>query len=154
MLFMERKGLMVFCFLAILLTCISCASGYYDPYPGNSAMSAEWKWHYAQSYSQDKLAATGVQITDYDIAYARMEVASAVKDCSNMGGVWCTYANDDRNALQEMINVQAQQENNPSPVAVDTSPIPDLTNIINSAYSQLVFVWSNLRYTIRNIFGF
>jgi hypothetical protein len=57
-----------------------------------------------------------------------------------MGGVWCTYANDDRNALQRMLNVQARQANNPSPVVVDSGPIPDLTNIISSAWNQLVAI--------------
>jgi hypothetical protein len=149
-----QKGVMVaFCILGIIISCVSCASGY-DPYPGNPGMSAEWKWNYAQSYSEKELAATGVQITDYDIEYAKGKVATAEHDCSNMGGVWCTYANDDRNALQRMLNVQARQSNNPSPVVVDSGPIPDLTNIISSARDQLVFVWSQLRYTVRNIFGF
>ena len=132
--YMQRTGLIAFLILAIIISCISCVYAQSVPvvpspvkdqnagtmYP-DVAMGSDYKWSHAQSHTQVELAASGIQITDSDIAYARMEVASAVKDCSNMGGVWCTYANDDRNALQEMINVQAQQENNPSPVAVDTA---------------------------------
>ena len=103
-------------------------------------MSAEWKWNYAQSYSEEELAATGVQITDYDIEYARGRVADAEKDCSDRGGVWCDYAKGDRNALQKMLRVQARQANKPQPVVIDSGPIPDLTNIISSAWSQLVAI--------------
>lgn len=134
---MERKGLMIFCLLAILLSCISCASAYYDPYPGNPAMSAEWKWNYAESYPEDELAATGVQITDYDIEYARGRVAKAEKDCSDRGGVWCEYASGDRNALQKMRNVKARQSGI-APEVVDSGSIPDLTNVIDSAFKELV----------------
>jgi hypothetical protein len=132
---MQNGGLAAFCILAIMVSGISCVSAQADISTGS-----DYKWSYAQTYSEEQLAASGLTITDNDIAFARGRVKSAEKDCSNMGGLWCTYANDDRNALQRMLNVQAGQENNPSPAEVDTGPIPDLTNIISSAWSQLVAI--------------
>ena len=134
---MQHPGPLALGLLALTLVCVTCASGY-DPYPGNPAMSAEWKWNYAQSSKTvDDLAAAGVQITDYDITYARAKVASSKKDCSNMGGVWCTYLNNDVAALQRMVDVQARQGSNPSPEIIDIGQVPDLTNVIDSAWKQL-----------------
>jgi hypothetical protein len=136
MLFMERKIVMILCLLAAF-TCISCASGYQDPFPGDPDLKASWLWSYAYSNSEEQLEDADVLITDYDITYGRGRVADAEKDCSNMGGVWCTYAQEDRDTLQRMLNVKARQTNNPSPEQVDRSPIPDFTNIIDSAWKQL-----------------
>jgi len=138
---MENRGLVAICLLAIIVSGISCVSAQAD-----ITMGSDYKWSYAQTYSEEQLAASGLIITDNDISFAQGRVKSAEKDCSNMGGVWCDYAKDDRNALQRMLNVQARQENNPSPVVVDTGPIPDLTNIISSAFSQLVAI-------VKGIFG-
>ncbi|MGA2934421.1 MAG: hypothetical protein ABSD81_04635 [Methanomicrobiales archaeon] len=132
---MQTRGWAAFCILAIIISCIPCVNAQADITKGS-----DYKWSFAQTYSEKQLADSGMKITDADIAFARMRVASAEKDCSSMGGIWCTYANDDRNALQRMLNVQAKQQNNPSPVVVDTSPIPDFTNIIQSAWSQLVAI--------------
>jgi hypothetical protein len=132
---MQRKALIAFSILVIIIFCIPCVSAQAD-----AGMGSDYKWSYAQTYSEEQLAASGLIITDNDISFAQMKVKSAEKDCANMGGVWCTYANDDRNALQRMLNVQARQANNPSPVVVDSGPIPDLTNIISSAWNQLVAI--------------
>lgn len=129
---MQKQGLVACSILAILISCIPCIVQAYDMTQGS-----DYKWSYAQTYSEDQLAASGLTITDDDIVFARGRVAAAEKDCSNMGGVWCTYAKDDRNALQKMLNVQALQRNNPSPATVDTGPIQDFTNMVNSAFSQL-----------------
>ena len=144
---MQRKGLVAFCVLAMLISCVSFVNAQADISTGS-----DYKWSYAQTYNEAELAASGIKITDADIAFARARVASAEKDCSNMGGVWCTYANDDRKALQKMINVQARQSNNPSPVVVDTGPIPDLTNIISSAWDQMVIIWSQLVNFVTGLF--
>ncbi|HXW98398.1 MAG TPA: hypothetical protein VEI51_01585, partial [Methanomicrobiales archaeon] len=97
------------------------------------------------------LAASGVQITDYDITYAQARVATSKKDCSNMGGVWCTYLKDDVAALQRMVDVQAKQRSNPSPEIIDIGPVPDLTGVIDSAWKQLTTFPSQLENWVNDL---
>ena len=132
---MHRNIVVAFCLLAMFLSCTQCGSAQADAGTG-----PDWKWSYAQTYSEEQIAASGMKITADDIAFARGRVADAEEDCADRGGVWCDYAEQDKNALQKMLNVQARQTNNPSPAVVDTGPISDLTNIIDSAFKQLVAI--------------
>ena len=132
---MQRKGLMAFSILAILIFGISCVHAQAD-----AAMGPDYKWSYAQTYSEEQLAASGLIITDNDIAFGRMKLASGEKACTEMGGVWCDYANADRNALAKLLNVKARQSNSPLPdISGDNSdPVTYFSNIIYSAWEQLV----------------
>ena len=136
--------------LAFLILCIPCVHA-----QASATAGPDIKWSYAQTYSEAQLAASGFLITGDDIAFARGRVADAEEDCANMGGVWCTYAGDDRKALQRMLNVQGRQTNNPHPDMVDTGPVPDLTNtdIISSAWKQLESIASQLADWIDGLFA-
>jgi len=70
---------------------------------------SDWKWAYAQQYTNDSLAK--LHINDDDIAYARMKVAAANIDCRNIGGgdendKWCKWASEDNQTLDRMLNAQ------------------------------------------------
>ncbi|MDD1657165.1 MAG: hypothetical protein LUQ41_01735 [Methanomicrobiales archaeon] len=147
---MHHLGPVTLCILAILIFGIPCVHA-----QAGVTVGPDMKWSYAQTYNEEQLAASGYIITGEDIAFARGRVADAEEDCANMGGVWCTYAGDDRKALQRMLNVQGRQTNNPHPDMVDTGPVPDLTNtdIISSAWKQLESIASQLADWIDGLFA-
>lgn len=123
--------------------------GYTEIYPDNPQMAAEWKWSYAQTYKEQELAAADVQITDYDITYARGRVQEGEEDCAERGGVWCDYAAQDRSALTKLLNVKAQQgDTRPEKVeGGDGNFLSGIWNGINSAFDQLVAI-------VKGLFGF
>jgi hypothetical protein len=135
---MEHRGLAAFCLLTFIAFCISCASA-----QGWDTSGSDYKWSFALTYSKEELAKSGLTITDDDIAYGERMVAKGESDCERMEAM-CKYAQDDRAALENMRWVQARQRNNPSPEQVDTSPIPDLTNLIDSAFKQLLGIVKGL----------
>jgi hypothetical protein len=132
---MQNRGLVALSILVIIISCISFVNA-----QAVSEMGPDYKYSYARTYSEAQLAASGITITADDIAYARMRVKSAEDDCAEMGGVWCDYAKDDRNALQKMLNVQARQSGNPQADVTAGNPgrDADIGSIISSALNQLV----------------
>lgn len=144
---MDNRGLAAFCLLAAILFCVPCVSAQTHP----MMESPDWRFAYAQSHTEEELAAVGVRINGNDISFARMKVAAAEKDCANMGGVWCDWAKEDREALQRMLRVQAGQANTPLP---GSGPGGDPVDIVSSALNQLESIWSTLEGLMRNLFGY
>ncbi len=139
----------IFLLMLALAAVMQSAFAYTEIYPDNPQMAAEWKWSYAQTYTEKELAAADVQVTDYDIQYARGRVQKGEEDCTERGGVWCDYAAQDRSSLTKLLNVKAQQTNT-RPEKVDGGDgnfLSGILNGINSAFDQLVAI-------AKGLFGF
>lgn len=141
-----RKMFLLMLALAVVM---QSAFAYTEIYPDNLLMAAEWKWSYAQTYKEQELAAADVQITDYDIQYARGRVQESEEDCAERGGVWCDYAVQDKSALTKLLNVKAQQtDTRPEKVdGGDGNFLSGMWNGIISAFDQLVAI-------VKGLFGF
>lgn len=97
--------LIVFSFMILLIFDVSA----YD-----IAQGSDWKWAYSQNHNKEDMIKTGMIITDQDIAFAKIRVNMSAKDCGDSGegdesGIWCVWAKQDREALQRMLDLQAEQ---------------------------------------------
>lgn len=124
----------------IMIASMSLVRGYTEVFPGDPLMAAQWKWDYALSHTQAELAAANVQITDDDINYARGRVKTSEDDCTERGGVWCDYANDDKAALQRLINVKAQQTGTQPEKVAGGNFFADLWGGVTGALGQLIAI--------------
>lgn len=140
----------MFLLMLALAAVMQSAFAYTEIYPDNPLMAAEWKWNYAQTHKEQELAAADVQITDYDIQYARGRLQKSEKDCEERGGVWCDdFAATDRSALKKLQNVKAQQTGTRTEKVDggDGNFLSGISNGIRSAFDQLVAI-------ARGLFGF
>ena len=103
------KKEILFCLVGIFLVvlCLHFINAAEDMTQGS-----DWKWSYAQTYVEDSLSK--LSINNEDIAFAKMKVASANKDCENIGGSdakdqWCIWAQEDNATLERMLKAQASQ---------------------------------------------
>ncbi|MBU2522944.1 MAG: hypothetical protein KKE23_01485 [Nanoarchaeota archaeon] len=107
------------------------------------ALGSDIVFSHAQSFPESKIKSLVGErgVTDADIEFAQARVIYSEKDCNDMGGIWCTYAEQDRLALQKLMNVKGQ--------SISGSGTSDGT-----ISTQKPSVWKQLWNIFKGLFGF